>query len=292
MQPAQHQLVQPESPFAKHKGELSLGESSVECYVLDDKTRVISLRATVKAIAGVETSKLSDYIGIIPLKEFIDKDSVMGGTIEFTVPGNPQKGVGIKAEVFLEICQAFVSAASFDRLVTEKQKENARRCAVLLSSCAKIGLIALIDEATGYQRERQEDELQVKLRAFIAEELRDWEKTFPDELWEEFGRLTQWRGSIHSRPKWWGKLVLELIYDALDPDIAQHLKEHKPPPKHGNNYHQWMTEDVGLKTLIGHIHQVIGIAKTCTTMSELRDKIAHFYNKEPYQLGFNFEEQT
>jgi P63C domain len=50
-------------------------------------------------------------------------------------------------------------------------------------------LIALIDEATGYQYERAEDALQVKLRAFIADELRAWEKTFPDELWEEFGRL-------------------------------------------------------------------------------------------------------
>ena len=28
-----------------------------------------------------------------------------------------------------------------------------------------------------------------KLRAFIADELRAWEKTFPDELWAEFGRL-------------------------------------------------------------------------------------------------------
>jgi hypothetical protein len=35
---------------------------------------------------------------------------------------------------------------------------------------------------TGYQFERADDALQVKLRAFIADELRTWEKTFPDEL--------------------------------------------------------------------------------------------------------------
>jgi hypothetical protein len=116
-----------------------------------------------------------------------------------------------------------------------------------LSSCAKVGLIALIDEATGYQHEREENALQLKLRAFIADELRNWEKTFPDELWEEFGRLTKWKGKLHHRPKWWGKLVLELIYDALDPDIAEHLKNNKPKPRFGQNYHQWLTEDVGLK---------------------------------------------
>ena len=58
--------------------------------------------------------------------------------------------------------------------------------------------------ATGYQYVRAEDALQVQLRAFLAEELRDWEKTFPDELWQEFGRLTGWSGPLHSRPKWWG----------------------------------------------------------------------------------------
>jgi hypothetical protein len=42
--------------------------------------------------------------------------------------------------------------------------------------------------ATGYQYVRAEDALAVKLRAFIADELRAWEKTFPDELWAEFGR--------------------------------------------------------------------------------------------------------
>ncbi len=73
-------------------------------------------------------------------------------------------------------------------------------------------LDALIDEATGYQYERAEDALQVKLRAFIADELCDWEKAFPDELWQEFGRLTGRETPLQTRPKWWGKLVIEMIY--------------------------------------------------------------------------------
>ncbi len=45
---------------------------------------------------------------------------------------------------------------------------------MFLSACAKVGLDALIDEATGYQFERADDALRVKLRAFIADELRAW----------------------------------------------------------------------------------------------------------------------
>ena len=82
---------------------------------------------------------------------------------------------------------------------------------MILMACSKVGLIALIDEATGYQFERPLDALQVKLKLFLEEEMRKWEKTFPDELWMEFGRLTNWEGPLHSRPKYWGKLVLEMI---------------------------------------------------------------------------------
>jgi hypothetical protein len=280
----------PESPFAKYKGELSLGGASVDCYVLDTKERVVSLRATLKAIAEREGGNLGDYIGVSSLKNFINKELILSETIEFSIPGTPLKGCGIPAERFLDICQAYVEAFSAGALTTDRQKEIAIKCSILLASCAKIGLIALIDEATGYQYERERNALQVKLRAFIADELRAWEKTFPDELWEEFGRLTNWQGPLRHRPKWWGKLVLELIYDALDPDIAEHLKTNKPKPRFGQNYHQWLTEDIGLKSLISHIHQVIGIAKTCNSMSDLKKKIAHHYKKEPMQLAL-FEDQ-
>jgi hypothetical protein len=274
----------PPSPFAKHQGALDLGGSEVDVYVLDRGERVISLRATLKAIANRDGGNLAEFIGVTALKSYIDKDLVLAETIEFNIPGTQMKGRGIPAERFLDICRAYVEAWKNKALTTDRQNEIAMQCAVILSACAKVGFIALIDEATGYQYERAEDALQIKLKAFIAEELRDWEKTFPDELWEEFGRLSKWKGPLHSRPKWWGHVVLETIYEALDPDIASYLKAHKPPPRHGQNYHQWMTQDVGLKSLLTHIHQVIGVAKTCSSMKEFREKVGHLYKKEPIQL--------
>ena len=274
----------PPSPFAKYRGDLHLGDTSVDCYVLDTGERVISSRTLTQAITNTKSGDLAEYIGVASLKPFINKDLVLAETIEYTIPGTQYIGKGVTAERFLEICQAYVSALSAGALTTERQREIAIRCSVLLSSCAKIGLIALIDEATGYQYEREQDALQVKLKAYIADELRDWEKTFPDELWEEFGRLTNWQTPLQSRPKWWGKLVMELVYEALDPDIAEYLKNNKPQPRFGQNYHQWLTSDIGLKALIPHINQVIGIAKTCNTMKELRDKVAYHYKKIPVQI--------
>jgi P63C domain len=274
----------PPSPFAKHRGELNLGGNPVDCYVLDTGERVISLRAAVRSIAGVDSSSLADYLAIDGLKAFINSDLLLAETRDFHIPGTQLRGRAILAERFLEICNAYVAALQAGALRTARQRENAVRCSIFLGACAKVGLIALIDEATGYQYERAEDALQIKYRAFIADELREWEKTFPDELWDQFGRLTNWKGKLHQRPKWWGHLVMELIYHALDPDIARYLKNNKPKPYHGQNYHQWLTQDIGLRALIPHIYEVIGIAKTCRDMRELKEKVAEYYGREPVQL--------
>lgn len=275
----------PKSPFAKYVGSLELGQKSVDCYVLDDERRVISMRATVRAISGDENGKIADYIGIKALSPYISASRIMDSIVEFNIPGTQFTAKGIAAETFLDICSAYVSAMSDGATLTEKQYRTAVNCSILLTACAKTGLIALIDEATGYQYARESDALQVKIRAFISDELRAWEKTFPDELWEEFGRLTGWSGSLHQRPKYWGKLVLELIYDALDPDVADYLKNNKPAPRHGKNYHQWFTEDYGVNKLVTHINQITGIAKTCSTMDELRHKVALYYKKDDLQLA-------
>lgn len=275
----------PESPFAKYSGTLDLGGKTVDCYVLDDESHVISMSATVRSIANDSHGDLAKYLRVKSLNPYVDVADVMNKVIEFNIPGNPTKAKGITAETFLDICSSYVTAFTSGASLTEKQQGIAINCSILLEACAKIGLIALIDEATGYQYVRETDALQVKIRAFISDELRAWEKTFPDELWEEFGRLTGWSGSLQHRPKYWGKLVLELIYDALDPDVAKYLKENKPAPRHGRNYHQWFTEEYGVNRLVTHINQITGIAKTCANIDELRHKVALYYGKEELQLA-------
>ena len=276
--------VLPPSPFAKHRGVMTLGGMPIDVYVLDTGARVISLRAALKVLTDVDGGVLEDYIGVKALKPFINSKLVLEESIDFYIPGTQFRGRGITAEQFEAILTGYVRALGTGALNTDRQREIATRCAVLSTAFLRVGIIAQIDEVTGYQYERAADALQVKLQAYIAEELRDWEKTFPDELWGMFGRLTNWQGSIHSRPKWWGHLVNELIYQALDPDIAEYLKRNKPKPFHGQNYHQWLSEDVGLKALVQHIYKIIGMGDGCTDMRELRDKVAKRYGRGMVQL--------
>lgn len=270
------------SPFAKWRGRIELVGEELDCYVLDTEQRAIALRATVRAIANADSGDLAKFIGVSALTPFINKDLILAELIEFSIPGTQLKGLGLTTEHFELICRGYVQALYQGANLTERQRQIAIKCAVLTSGLARTGLDALVDEATGYQYERAEDALQVKLRAFIAEELRAWEKTFPDELWEEFGRLTNWATPLQTRPKWWGKLVIELIYDTLDPDVAQYLRDNKPPAD--ARWHQQLTENVGIRQLVSRCYEIIGMSKTCRTMPELRQKVAEHYGTRPVQF--------
>lgn len=172
-----------------------------------------------------------------------------------------------------EVCSAFVSAWVNGENLSDAQKIMAYNANKFLMAVAKVGIISLVDEATGYQQFRKVNELQYKLKYFLTEDSRDWEKTFPDELWIEFGRLTNWKGSLKLRPKYWGKYVDELIYKKLDIDLYNYLRKNKPIRETGIKYFQWLNEEHGVRELNNQIWQIIGIAKTCNSMDELR-KIA------------------
>ena len=212
-------------PFAKWRGKIDLGGDELDVYVLNTGDRVISLRSAIKSMSGADTGSLASYVGVSALKPFIDSDLVLAELLEFSIPGTQFTGRGMTTEHFELICRAYVQALYKRAALTDRQREIAIKCAVLTAGLTRTGIDALIDEATGYQYERAEDALQVKLRAFISEELRAWEKTFPDELWEEFGRLTGWATPLKSRPKWWGKLVTELIYSTLDRSFGANRAE-------------------------------------------------------------------
>ena len=278
----------PSSPFAKWRGQIELMGESIDCYVLDSGKRLIALRSAVRAISDTDSGNIVSIAGGTALRPYVNLDIITSELEEFNIPGTQLLGRGMTTEHFELICRGFVQALYEKAPLTDRQREMAIKCAVITSGLTRTGIDALIDEATGYQYERAEDALQVKLRAFIAEELRAWEKTFPDELWEEFGRLTNWSGSLNSRPKYWGKLVIELIYDTLDHDVAKYLRENRPPP--GVRWHQNLSEDTGVRTLVSRCYEIIGLAKSCQTMRELQKKVGHHYGKQ--QMLFNVYDQA
>lgn len=280
-------------PKATHWGELQIGETSLPCYVLETGERIFSLKGVVVGLIETEGGQLAEYIKVKSLKPFLSEDLTpaedgsIPALIRFDTGGEGvgKYALGLPVERFMDLCTAYSAAAETGQL-TDRQKKIAINAHRFLRASAKVGIIALVDEATGYQYERIQDALRFKLKLYLEEEMRQWEKTFPDELWQELGRLTNWRGPLHQRPKYWGKLVNELVYEYLDPDVAKWLQENAPKPRYGQNYHQWLSSQHGLKKLIEHIWMLIGMARACFTIEELRERMAIQYGRQRVQLSF------
>lgn len=292
----------PHIPKATHWGELPIGDVVLPAYVLDNGQRVFSLKGVVVGLMDIEGGPLAEYLKVRTLKDYLPDD--LKPTDDGNIPALvrfdtgaeavAKYAIGFPVERFMDLCGAYSSALERHVSAVGNESDNyelsptqlriAQKATSFLRACAKVGIISLVDEVTGYQYERAQDALQLKLNLFLSEEMRKWEKTFPDQLWIEFGRLTKWKGPVHQRPKYWGKLVMELIYGYLDPDVAKWLKENAPKPRKGENYFQWLNEQYGLKRLVEHIWMVVGMAAACDSMPQLRERMAERFGKTPVQL--------
>jgi hypothetical protein len=272
-------------PQAQWPGALEVADQELPCYVLDDGRSVITRTGALNFLTGGRGGgNLESYLRVKALAPFLPHD-LEDQFFDITIPQVVNKSVqAMSASAFIDICGAYSRARDQGALESESQAAIAVRASMLLAAFAKTGIEAAIHEATGYQFERAPDALRTKLKLYLEESMRPWEKTFPDELWIQFGRLTNWKGPIHSRPKYWGKLVNELVYDYLDPDVMKWLKENVPAPRHGQNYHQWLTGQFGLKRLVEHIWMLIGMATACRDMPELRQRMAERFGRERVQF--------
>lgn len=274
----------PVLPEVKHKGIGELGGHEIECYVLSNGDRVLSYRQCVQLITGKDNSQVGDYIGVDSLKSLIDKDKVVGETVEFKIPKTNSIGKGIKAEIFADICKAFVEAAYLGLLKTERQKQIALKCAFLQSGFMKVGIIGFVDEITGYQNYRAKDDLQIKLNAYLAEQTRKWQKTFKDEYYQELARLgnvSDWR----LKQPYYAQITRK-VYKLVDPDVAQKLIDLDVNPN--VHQHQYLSENFGVYELKSRVDQVIGLARGCSTLQEFNSKMKLFEPGGTYQMNFRF----
>jgi hypothetical protein len=111
------------------------------------------------------------------------------------VPFRPKRGAiayGYKAEILIDICHVYLDAKDAHEL-NPSQFGIAERCKILNKALGKVGIISLVDEATGYQSDRERDELHKLLAVYLTEERLTWAKRFPDDHahLQELGRFSR-----------------------------------------------------------------------------------------------------
>ena len=99
-----------------------------------------------------------------------------------------------------------------------------------------MGIIALVDEATGYQYQRKKRDLAAILEAFIAKELQPGIKTFPDEYYTQLFRLRglEFPKDSVKRPQYFGTLTNDIVWKRLAPGVLTEMKKVVPKKRKGS----------------------------------------------------------
>lgn len=301
---AYEDLLSKDIRYAKYgsdKTPLRLGEFEIPCYVLDDGTRVFSGRGIQKAIgASVNTSGawLSKFV-----KSEAISSNLMPGILEKlnapivfnrnTSGGSQSDTYGYEATLLIDLCDAIIKAYETRLLNNETYYNNANS---IIRAVAKVGIIALVDEATGYNKEktRAKDELQKFLDKFLSEEAARWIKVFDDLFFEDLYKMHNWTWTQTSkRPGVVGKWINDIVYERIAPLVLAELDKKNPKNENGNRskkHHQYLSREVGLPKLKQHLEGVHALAMASkydwTTFMHHMDNV---YPKQYQQLEIDFD---
>lgn len=292
---------------ATHEGKLKLGEVELNVAVLEDGTRVIAQSAVFRAFGRTKRGRSKSDLRVLNrpafvdaknLQPFIDEalDSVLN-LIEYkSKNGNIIEGYD--ARILPKLCKVYLDAREEKKLVTQ-QLPLARASEVLLMSLANVGITALVDEATGYQYDRESDELQKILKKYISEELLPWQKKFPDIFYRELFRLNGWDftvNGIKKRPGVIGTWTKKLIYEELPNGVLEELEKNVPKSDTGNKtarFHQLLTNDIGNPHLTAQINQIVTLFRLSDNMKHMWLQFEKIKTKIPssiqLELPFNFD---
>lgn len=282
-------------PVATHAGEVTIGGVVLPCFVLENEERVISQNGMLRALdmsRGEGGERLARFAGQERLKPFVGKELLDGisAPVRFVPPQGGPPGYGYEATILADLCEAILEAREAGDL-TAQQAHIADQAEALVRSFARVGIIALIDEATGYEDYRDREALQKLLDQYIQEELRPWTKTFPDAFYKEMFRLKGWPQHKWSvgRPGVVGKYTNDLVYARLAPGVLEALRRLNPSQSEGGRdhyHHQHLTEQEGFPALKDHLSKVVVLMKAAPnweSFMRLMDRALPKYG-ENYEL--------
>lgn len=261
-------------PKATHMGTLKIGDAEIPCAVLSDGTRLLTQAGFLGALGRSTKPKgrsqqvtdgLPPFLATRSLKPLITQE-IIDATVPIAfITTTGGKALGFKAELLPKVCDLFLEARNAG-LLTMQQMPIAESSEMLVRALAKVGIVALVDEATGFQTERDRDELHRLLSAYLVEERLAWAKRFPDEFYKQVYRLKGWSWPVgKAKTPYLGHITNDIVYERLPEGVLPKLRELNPTQEASKRrkfkHHQFLSEEVGQPDLRDHILQILPIMK-------------------------------
>lgn len=297
-----------ELPQATHQGPLQLGGSMLMAAVLGTGKRLLSQGTFLAALGRSKNPKagrggtttldgLPYFLQGEHIRPFISEELRPSTTPILFRDMNGRRTVGYDAELLPIVCEVYLKFRDESRRnggeVPSRQRHIVEACDRLMRGLARVGIIALVDEATGYQETRDRIALQAILDRFLRRELAAWAKRFPDEFYQQIFKLRgwNWKGMKINRPQIVASYTKDIVYARLAPGILKELEARNPVKDSGRRkakHHQWLTEDVGHPALAQHLYGVIGFMRAARTWDQFMTLMDLAYPKRGDTLKMPF----
>lgn len=289
---AQRRWLKPEErgemPEAVSQGRITIGDTAIDVYVLKDRRRLVAKRAMARAL-GLKSEGGNAFSKTLSGKTIGSKippelrEKIENHLVFKPLSGDPAHGY--EATVLIELCD-FLMQIRGDLL--GNQAFLAEQAETIIRAAAKLGIIALIDEATGFIDDKRREEYRELWQSFIREEAAKWEKAeFPDELFNIMYKLYGLRRlnpNSTKHPKFFAKFLRKYVYQPLANSrgaILQELDLKNPVvyASGGRRYKmfQFLSEEVGLPELRKHIWKTVGIGLSVGTREQFDRSFYHAF---------------
>ncbi|HEX7871819.1 MAG TPA: P63C domain-containing protein [Sphingobium sp.] len=291
---------------ASLEGDFPLGESIISCAIVGNDTRVITqatfLRAlgrarSPKAGTGVLTTvdELPFFLAADVFKPFITNDLLESTKPIFYLSKGGGRGVGYNARLLPDVAEVYLRfrdyhlAASGE--VPKRYRDMVQAADTLIRGLAKVGIVALVDEATGYQNVRAKDALARILQEFLSEKRQVWTQTFPIDFYKEIFRLRdwEWKPWTTKRPQVIALWTNDFVYDRLAPGLTEELDRLNPtvsPGQRSAKNTQWFNPERGHPRLREHIAGVTALLRASENWIGFKAAMDRAYPK-PVLIGEN-----
>ena len=293
---------------ASLEGDFPLGDSVISCAIVGKDTRVVTqatfLRAlgrarSPKAGTGVLTTvdELPFFLAADAFKPFITDDLLESTKPIFYLAKGGGKGAGYNARLLPDVAEVYLRFRDYHLAnageVPKRYRDMVQAADTLVRALAKVGIVALVDEATGYQNIRARDALARILQEFLSEKRQIWTQTFPINFYREIFRLRgwEWKPWTTKRPQVIALWTNEFVYDRLAPGLTEELDRLNPivsPGQRSAKNTQWFNPERGHPQLREHIAGVTALLRASETWTAFRVAMDRAYPK-PVLIGQNHE---
>lgn len=301
-------------PRATHGSEdhpLTIGGIKIPCYVLEDGRRILTRQGLqvgigMSASGAIKAGEhrlalfatgLSERAGMAEnsalAERCTDLATRLAKPIRFRSPHGSQAWIGYEATILADLCDAILAARAGGYL-THLQEHIAAQAEVLVRGFARVGIIALVDEATGFQKDRAKDALAQILEAFVAKELQPYVRTFPTDYYEQLFRLRGLKyppSNPSFRPQYFGVLTNDIVYERLAPGLLEELKRQQAKDEKKAHLHRRLTQEIGHPKLREHLASVVTAMKLSTDYSDFIAKMNLLHPRFGETVPMDLEER-